>query len=187
MLSNTEIYLIGLGFFLLILASFLFFRNMSNKNKIILNTDKANLKDFSYKNEAFAKQDLIFLYMFTIDGKFFDMAQLNDLLINYGFTKNDDYFSIYDNDNEKFRVANALKPGTLNGETETQALLLVTDLASQANAPDTVEDLFRFAAKFCEKIHANLCDSERQPISAEAIKELKIRASKYLLNNEEAS
>ena len=45
---------------------------------------------------------------------FFDMSQLNDFLINYGFQKNDDFFSIYDNDIEKFRVANALKPGTLN-------------------------------------------------------------------------
>ena len=187
MLSNTEIYLIGLGFFLAILGSFLYFRRISNSNKILLRAEQANLKDFSYKSEAFAKQDLVILYLFSIDGKFFDMSQLNDFLINYGFEKNDDFFSIYDNDVEKFRVANALKPGTLNEDTQTQALLLVTDLAAQENATDSVEDLLRFATKFCEKIYANICDSDRQPLSAESIKDLKMRASRYLLNDEESS
>ena len=121
------------------------------------------------------------------DGNFFDMNQLNDFLINYGFQKNEDFFSIYDNDIEKFRLANALKPGTLNVDTQTQALLLATDLAAQENATDNVEDLLRFATKFCEKIHANICDSERQPLSAESIKDLKMRASHYLLNDEESS
>ena len=88
-------------------------------------------------------------------------------------------------DIEKFRLANALKPGTLNEDTQTQALLLATDLAAQENATDNVEDLLRFATKFCEKIHANICDSERQPLSAESIKDLKMRASRYLLNDEE--
>ena len=187
MLSNTEIYLIGLGFFLAILGSFLYFRKISNSNKILLKAKQANLKDFSYKSEAFAKQDLVILYLFSIDGNFYEMSQLNDFLINYGFQKNDDFFSIYDNDVEKFRVANALKPGTLNEDTKTQALLLATDLAAQENVTDNVEDLLRFATKFCEKIHANICDSQRQPLSAESIKDLKMRASRYLLNDEEPS
>ncbi len=187
MLSNTEIYLIGLGFFLAILGAFLYFRKVSNSNKMLLKANQANLKDFSYKSEVFAKQDLVILYLFSIDGKFFDMSQLNDFLINYGFQKNDDFFSIYDNDIEKFRLANALKPGTLNEDTQTQALLLATDLAAQENATDSVEDLLRFATKFCEKIYANICDSDRQPLSAESIKDLKMRASRYLLNDEESS
>ena len=84
-------------------------------------------------------------------------------------------------------MANAIKPGTLNEDTQTQALLLVTDLAAQENANDNIEDLLRFATKFCEKIHANICDSQRQPLSAESIKDLKMRASRYLLNDEESS
>ena len=84
-------------------------------------------------------------------------------------------------------MANALKPGTLNEDTKTQALVLATDLAAQENATDNVEDLLRFATKFCEKIHANICDSQRQPLSAESIKDLKMRASRYLLNDEEPS
>jgi len=40
---------------------------------------------------------------------------------------------------------------------------------------------------FCEKIHANICDSERQPLSAENIKDLKLRASRYLLNDQESN
>ena len=111
------------------------------------------------------------------------MSQLNDFLINYGFQKNDD-FSIYDNDIEKFRVANALKPGTLNEDTKPQ-VLLATDLAAQENATDN-EGFLRFATKFCEKIYANICDSDRQPLS-ENIKDLKMRASRYLLNDEESS
>jgi len=113
MLSNTEIYLIGLGFFLAILGAFLYFRKVSNSNKMLLKANQANLKDFSYKSEVFAKQDLVILYLFSIDGKFFDMSQLNDFLINYGFQKNDDFFSIYDNDIEKFRLANALSQARL--------------------------------------------------------------------------
>ena len=187
MLSNTEIYLIGLVLFLFILGAFLYLRRVSNSNKMLLKEKQANLKDFSYKSEAFAKQDLVVLYLFSIDGAFYDSSQLNDFLINYGFQKNDDFFSIYDNDVEKFRVANALKPGTLNEDTQTQALLLVTNLAAQENATDSVEDLLRFGTKFCEKIHANICDSERQPLSAESIKDLKMRASHYLLNDEESS
>ena len=187
MLSNTEIYLIGLGFFLAILGAFLYFRRISNSNKILLKAKQANLKDFSYKSEAFAKQDLVILYLFSIDGNFYDMSQLNDFLINYGFQKNDDFFSIFDNDVEKFRLANALKPGTINEDTQTQALLLVTNLADQENAADSFEDLLRFTSKFCEKIHANICDSERQPLSLESIKDLKLRASRYLLNDEESS
>ena len=77
--------------------------------------------------------------------------------------------------------------GTLNEDTQTQALLLATDLAAQENATDSVEDLLRFATKFCEKIHANICDSERQPLSAENIKDLKLRASRYLLNDQESN
>ena len=53
-----------------------------------LKTQQVQLKDFSYKSKAFTKQDLVFLYMFSIDGKFFEMGQLNDFLINYGFTRN---------------------------------------------------------------------------------------------------
>jgi FtsZ-interacting cell division protein ZipA len=187
MLSNTEIYLIGLGSFLAILGVFLYFRKVSNSNKMLLKAKQANLKDFTYKSAAFAKQDLVILYLFSIDGNFFDINQLNDFLINYGFEKNEDFFSIYDNDIEKFRLANALKPGTLNEDTQTQALLLATDLAAQENATHNVEDLLRFATKFCEKIHASICDSERQPLSAESIKDLKMRASHYLLNDEESS
>ena len=183
MLSNTEIYLLGLGFFLAILGVFLYFRKVSNANKMLLKIKHTNLKDFSYKSEAFTKQDLVFLYMFTIDGNFFDMSQLKDFLTNYGFKKNDNFFSIYNNDIEKFRVANAVKPGTLNDDTQTQALLLVTDLVAQENASDSVEDLLRFATKFCEKIHANICDSERRPLSADSIKDLKMQASNYLLND----
>ena len=78
MLSNTEIYLIGLGFLLAILTIFLIFRRISNTNKMPLKTKQVQLKDFSYRSEAFSKQDLVFLYMFTIDGKFFEMGQLND-------------------------------------------------------------------------------------------------------------
>lgn len=152
---------------------------------MLVKAKQANLKDFSFKNQAFAKQDLVFLYMFTIDGNFFDISQLNDFLINYGFKKNDDFFSIFENDNEKFRLANALNPGTLNEGTQTQALLLVTDLAAQENAIDTVDDLLRFATKFCEKLHANLCDSEREPLFTEGIKNLKIRAANYLLDSKQ--
>ena len=186
MLSNTEIYLLGLGFFLTILGIFLYFRKVSDTNKMLLRAKQANLKDFSYKSQAFTKQDLVFLYMFSIDDNFFDMSQLNDFLINYGFQKNDDFFSIYDNDIEKFRLANALKPGTINESTQTHALLLATDLAAQENAADSLEDLLRFATKFCEKIHANICNSERQPLSADSIKDLKIRASNYLVNDEKS-
>ena len=50
MLSNTEIYLIGLGFFLAILGAFLYFRKVSNSNKMLLKAKQANLKDFSYKS-----------------------------------------------------------------------------------------------------------------------------------------
>tara|TARA_B100000886_G_scaffold229038_1_gene159712 strand:+ start:31 stop:594 length:564 start_codon:yes stop_codon:yes gene_type:complete len=186
MLSNTDIYFIGLGFFLAILGAFLYFRKVSNSNKMLLKVKQVDLKDFSYKSEAFAKQDLVVLYLFSIDGKFFDMSQLNDFLINYGFQKNDDFFSIFDNDVEKFRVANALKPGNLNEDTQTQALLLATDLAAQENATDSVEDLLRFATKFCEKMYANICDSDRQPLSADSIKHLKMRAYRYLVNDEES-
>ena len=187
MLSNIEIYLIGLGSFLAILGVFLYFRKVSNSNKMLLKAKQANLKDFSYKSAAFAKQDLVILYLFSIDGNFYDISQLNDFLINYGFQKNDDFYSMYNNDIEKFRLANALKPGTLNEDTQTQSLLLATDLAAQQNATDSVEDLLRFATKFCEKIYANICDSDRQPLSPESIKDLKMQASRYLLNDEESS
>ena len=103
MLSNTEIYLIGLGSFLAILGVFLYFRKVSNSNKMLLKAKQANLKDFSYKSAAFAKQDLVILYLFSIDGNFFDMNQLNDFLINYCFEKNEDFLSIYDNDIENLR------------------------------------------------------------------------------------
>ena len=49
MLSNTEIYLLGLGVFLAILGVFLYFRKVSNANKMLLKIKNTNLKDFSYK------------------------------------------------------------------------------------------------------------------------------------------
>ena len=61
----------------------------------------------------------------------FDVDQIFAFLGNYGAKIKNNYFSLVDeNGFEKFRVINALKPGTFENDTRTFAVVVVSNLSS---------------------------------------------------------
>ena len=81
-----------------------------------------------------------------------------------------------DNGLEKFRVVNALNPGTFENDTKTFAVVVVSNLSLVSDAAMTVKDMVEFSVNFSEKFYATLCDEERTPITKQMIAHIESRA-----------
>ena len=77
---------------------------------------------------------------------------------------------------ERFRVINALNPGTFENDTKTFAIAIVADLMSADDPLDTVKQMVEFSINFADKFHASLCDEERTPITKQMISHMESRA-----------
>ena len=107
----------------------------------------------------------------------FDMDQLFGFLSNYGAKTVNNYFAFYqDNKIEKFRVINALKPGTFEDETKSFAIAVVSDLNVVDDPLNTVKQMIEFSINFAEKFYATLCDQDRTPITKQMISHIESRA-----------
>ena len=140
---NSEIYLIGLAILIFLIITFLFIRKVSNDGKLKVKIEKVqdssdlNILDEPHKNQQSfdfdisqsKEQELVILNLISMDRSMFDMDQLFGFLSNYGAkTVNNDFAFYQDNNLEKFRVINALKPGTFEDETKSFAIAVVSDL-----------------------------------------------------------
>ena len=86
-------------------------------------------------------------------------------------------FDFYqDNKIEKFRVINALKPGTFEDETKSFAIAVVSDLNVVDDPLNTVKQMIEFSINFAEKFYATLCDQDRTPITKQMISHIESRA-----------
>ena len=188
---NSEIYLIGLAILIFLIITFLFIRKVSNDGKLKVKIEKVqdssdlNISDEPHKNQQSfdfdinqsKEQELVILNLISMDRSMFDMDQLFGFLSNYGAKIVNNYFAFYqDNKIEKFRVINALKPGTFEDETKSFAIAVVSDLNVVDDPLNTVKQMIEFSINFAEKFYATLCDQDRTPITKQMISHIESRA-----------
>lgn len=188
--TNSEIYLIGLTILIFLIIVFLYIRKISNSGKLKVkiepvteSIDSMKLDSTSDNQESFEfnknleDQDLAIFYLVSIDRSMFDINQVFGFMSNYGAVIKNKFFSFKDSyGNEKFRVINALNPGTFEQESKTFALVIVTDLGMASDPLKTVKEMVEFSLNFSDKFHATLCDQERTPITKQMISHIEARA-----------
>ena len=190
MTTNSEIYLIGLAILIFLIIVFLYIRKISNSSKLKLgiedepNSLESSEVDLNINNQQLFKyedskkeQELAILNLISIDRSMYDIEQIFGFLSNYGAKINNKFFSFNNEDGmERFRVINALNPGTFENDTKTFAIAIVADLMTVDNPLDTVKQMVEFSINFADKFHASLCDEERTPITKQMISHMESRA-----------
>ena len=190
MTTNSEIYLIGLAVLTFLIIVFLYIRKISNSGKLKLRIEEQsdtiespevdfnidNQQSFEYENSK-EEQELAILNLISVDKSMYDIEQIFGFLSNYGANINNKFFSFNNGDGmERFRVINALNPGTFENDTKTFAIAIVADLMSADDPLDTVKQMVEFSINFADKFHASLCDEERTPITKQMILHMESRA-----------
>ena len=188
MSTNSEIYLIGFAIVIFLSIVFLFIRKISNAGKLKVKIESLpesfdeemsnkNQQSFEFEANEDKDQELVILNLISVDRSLFDMDQLFGFLSNYGGKITNKFFSFSDeNSKEKFRVINALNPGTFDEETQTFAVAIVSDINSVEDPLNTVKIMIEFSVSFAEKFHATLCDQERTPITKQMILHIETKA-----------
>lgn len=188
--TNSEIYLIGLAVLFFLIIVFLFIRKVSNAGELKVKIEsipdplEAIEKDNNLKEEisedlfeSSDNQELACFYLISVDRSMFDIDQIFGFLSNYGAKIKNKYFAFSDNNGtEKFRIINALNPGTFENETKTFAIVVVADLSVTTDPLITVKKMIEFCIDFSEKFHASLCDEERTPITKQMISHIESKA-----------
>jgi FtsZ-interacting cell division protein ZipA len=187
---NSEIYLIGLAVLFFLIIVFLFIRKVTNAGELKVKIEsipdplEAIEKDNNLKEEisedlfeSSDNQELACFYLISVDRSMFDIDQIFGFLSNYGAKIKNKYFAFSDNNGtEKFRIINALNPGTFENETKTFAIVVVADLSVTTDPLITVKKMIEFCINFSEKFHASLCDEERTPITKQMISHIESKA-----------
>ena len=187
---NSEIYLIGLAVLFFLIIVFLFIRKVSNASELKVKIEsipdplEAIQKDNNLKEEisedlfeSSDNQELACFYLISVDKSMFDIDQIFGFLSNYGAKIKNKYFAFSDsNGTEKFRIINALNPGTFENDTKTFAIVVVADLSVTTDPLITVKKMIEFCIDFSEKFHASLCDEERTPITKQMISHIESKA-----------
>ena len=187
---NSEIYLIGLAVLFFLIIVFLFIRKVSNAGELKVKIEsipdplEAIEKDNNLKEEisedlfeSSDNQELACFYLISVDKSMFDIDQIFGFLSNYGAKIKNKYFAFLDNNGtEKFRIINALNPGTFENDTKTFAIVVVADLSVTTDPLITVKKMIEFCIDFSEKFHASLCDEERTPITKQMISHIESKA-----------
>ena len=188
--TNSDIYLIGLVILLFLIIIFLFIRKISNSEKLKVKIESVpdsldsieidsapeNQQSFEF-NQNPADQELAMFYLISIDRSMFDINQIFGFMSNHGAQIKNKYFLFKDiNGAEKFRVINALNPGTFEEDSKTFALVIVADLSMVLDPVKTVKQMIEFSVNFSDKFHATLCDQERTPITKQMISHTEARA-----------
>ena len=188
MTTNTQIYLIGVAILFFLIVTFFFIRKISNNGKLKVKIEEApesinsevladtkNQQSFNFDKNN--EQELVILNLISMDRSMFDIDQIFGFLNNYGAKIINSYFAFYEESQiEKFRVINALKPGTFEKDTKTFAIAIVSDLNTVTDPLDTVKQMIEFSLTFSENFYATLCDQERTPITKQMISHIESRA-----------
>ena len=189
--SNYEIYIVGSAVLFFLIIVFFYIRKISNsqelKVKIESLQDPLESSNLIYEDNSNASldndtqteqdQELVIFNLISSDKSFFNIPQLFGFLSNCGAKLNNGFFSFYDEkNNEKFRIINALKPGTFDNETETFAIVLVSDLAKVEHPLLAVKSMIDIAAIFSENFHSSMCNQDRTPITKQMISHIESKA-----------
>ncbi len=186
--SNIQIILVAGAAVLFLVILYLFFRPLFTR-KLLQNSiddsqsmlfegelEQGTLEFQDYDN-LIQEQELIILYLVSMDKSNFDMNQVLTLLKNLDAKYADGFFSYKDlSGKELYRIASGINPGLLETGTETHVLLMALDLY-QANDPiKAFEIMLESASSISEKLHASICDSAKAPLSKQMIEHLKSKA-----------
>ena len=189
--SNYEIYIVGSAILFFLIIVFFYIRKISNSQELkvkieslqdplessnLINEDNSNAS-FDDDTQTEQDQELVIFNLISSDKSFFNISQLFGFLSNCGAKLNNGFFSFYDEkNNEKFRIINALKPGTFDNETETFAIVLVSDLAKVEHPLLAVKSMIDIAAIFSENFHSSMCSQDRTPITKQMISHIESKA-----------
>ena len=189
--SNYEIYIVGSAILFFLIIVFFYIRKISNSQELkvkieslqdplessnLINEDNSNAS-FDDDTQTEQDQELVIFNLISSDKSFFNIPQLFGFLSNCGAKLNNGFFSFYDEkNNEKFRIINALKPGTFDNETETFAIALVSDLAKVEHPLLAVKSMIDIAAIFSENFHSSMCNQDRTPITKQMISHIESKA-----------
>tara|TARA_B100000073_G_scaffold185290_1_gene153327 strand:- start:556 stop:1194 length:639 start_codon:yes stop_codon:yes gene_type:complete len=194
MTTNSEIYLIGTTVLVFLIIVFFYIKKISNSNNLKMkiedvssqdipliderNKNRAELGDSLNEEETYSRKDqLAILYLISIDKSKFDINQLFGFIKNFGGEMKNKYFCVpADKHLDQFRVINALNPGTFDENTETFAIVVVSNLSLAKDPVNAVKQIIEFSINFSEKFHANICDEERAPITKQMIAHIESRA-----------
>lgn len=186
--SNIQIILVAGAAVLFLVILYLFFRPLFTRKLLQNSIDDSQSMlfegeleqgtlEFQDHENLIQEQELIILYLVSMDKSNFDMNQVLTLLKNLDAKYADGFFSYKDlSGKELFRIASGINPGLLETGTETHVLLMALDLY-QANDPiKAFEIMLESASSISEKLHASICDSAKAPLSKQMIEHLKSKA-----------
>jgi len=204
MQNNIEIYLIGLSVLIVLIMIFVFIKKISSNGDLKVkiepvidelepnddfNDESIQLKsqssfdfDQNPNNDVIEDdQELAILNLISIDKTNFDIDQLFGFMSNCNASLKHGFFVLKDfRGNELFRVANALSPGTFEENCNTFAVVIATNLSNGDDPLQTFREMLNFAYSFSEKFHANICDSERAPITKQMISHIESKAQEIM-------
>lgn len=186
--SNIQIILVAGAAVLFLVILYLFFRPLFTRKLLQNSIDDSQSMlfegeleqgtlEFQDHDNLIQEQELIILYLVSMDKSNFDMNQVLTLLKNLDAKYADGFFSYKDlSGKEIYRIASGINPGLLETGTETHVLLMALDLY-QANDPiKAFEIMLESASSISEKLHASICDSAKAPLSKQMIEHLKSKA-----------
>ena len=186
--SNIQIILVAGAAVLFLVILYLFFRPLFTRKLLQNSIDDSQSMlfegeleqgtlEFQDHDNLIQEQELIILYLVSMDKSNFDMNQVLNLLKNLDAKYADGFFSYKDlSGKELYRIASGINPGLLETGTETHVLLMALDLY-QANDPiKAFEIMLESASSISEKLHASICDSAKAPLSKQMIEHLKSKA-----------
>ena len=189
MLTNSEVFLVCISFFFILIIGYLYFRSSFTRRELFeviseSNQFEDNFKDDNFKEPKEDRQELVIFCLKSMDGNDFDSNQLISLLTNLGAKNCDGFFVFYDHkDAEAFRIANLLNPGLIKEDTSTKAIVMVIDLMKVKYPIKSFDKMISMSHLMAEKIEAVICDEKMQPLSVQFIQHLQTKAQEIEYSN----
>ena len=186
--SNIQIILVAGAAVLFLVILYLFFRPLFTRKLLQNSIDDSQSMlfegeleqgtlEFHDHGNLIQEQELIILYLVSMDKSNFDMNQVLTLLKNLDAKYADGFFSYKDlSGKELYRIASGINPGLLETGTETHVLLMALDLYQASDPIKAFEIMLESASSISEKLHASICDSAKAPLSKQMIEHLKSKA-----------
>lgn len=184
MLTNSEVFLVCISFFFILIIGYLYFRSSFTRRELFEVISESNQFEDNFKEPKEDRQELVIFCLKSMDGNDFDSNQLISLLTNLGAKNCDGFFVFYDHeDAEEFRIANLLNPGLIKEDTSTKAIVMVIDLMKVKYPIKSFDKMISMSHLIAEKIEAVICDEKMQPLSVQLIQHLQTKAQEIEYSN----
>lgn len=184
MLTNSEVFLVCISFFFVLIIGYLYFRSSFTRRELFEVISESNQFEDNFKELKEDRQELVIFCLKSMDGNDFDSNQLISLMTNLGAKNCDGFFVFYDHeDAEAFRIANLLNPGEIKEDTSTKAIVMVIDLMKVKYPIKSFDKMISMSHLIAEKIEAVICDEKMQPLSVQLIQHLQTKAQEIEYSN----